>query len=107
MDALAGLLDGPRARGAFLLRMVMEPPWAVRIEDRAPICLMSVRRGTAFIVPSGGGEPVRLGPGDIAVARGPDPYTVADAPGTTPTRSSVPAASAPRCTACCSPRTWC
>lgn len=83
MDALAGLLDGPRARGAFLLRMVMEPPWAVRIEDRAPICLMSVRRGTAFIVPSGGGEPVRLGPGDIAVARGPDSYTVADAPGTT------------------------
>ncbi|MFJ1776753.1 AraC family transcriptional regulator [Streptomyces anulatus] len=84
MDALAGLLDGPRARGAFLLRMVMEPPWAVRVEDRAPICLMSVRRGTAFIVPSGGGEPVRLGPGDIVVARGPDSYTVADAPGTTP-----------------------
>ncbi|MFJ6239064.1 AraC family transcriptional regulator [Streptomyces griseus] len=84
MDALAGLLDGPRARGAFLLRMVMDPPWAVRVQDRAPICLMSVRRGTAFVVPSGGGEPVRLGPGDIAVVRGPDPYTVADAPGTTP-----------------------
>ncbi|EFE78771.1 AraC family transcriptional regulator [Streptomyces filamentosus] len=84
MDALAGLLDGPRARGAFLLRMVMEPPWAVRIEDRAPICLMSVRRGTVCVVPSDGGEPVRLGPGDIAVVRGPDPYTVADAPGTTP-----------------------
>ncbi|NEE61094.1 AraC family transcriptional regulator, partial [Streptomyces sp. SID8455] len=45
MDALAGLLDGPRARGAFLLRMVMEPPWAVRVADRAPICLMSVTRG--------------------------------------------------------------
>ncbi|MFI1223332.1 MULTISPECIES: AraC family transcriptional regulator [unclassified Streptomyces] len=84
MDALAGLLDGPRARGAFLLRMVMEPPWAVRIEDRAPICLMSVRHGTALIAPPGGGQPVRLGPGDIAVVRGPEPYTVADAPGTPP-----------------------
>ncbi|NUP36329.1 MAG: AraC family transcriptional regulator, partial [Streptomyces sp.] len=40
MDPLAGLLDGPRARGAFLLRMVMDPPWSVRIEDRAPLCVM-------------------------------------------------------------------
>ncbi|MEU0376450.1 AraC family transcriptional regulator [Streptomyces cyaneofuscatus] len=84
MDALAGLLDGPRARGAFLLRMVMEPPWAVRVADRAPICLMSVTRGEAWIVPPEGAEPVRLVPGDIAVVRGPHPYTVADAPGTDP-----------------------
>lgn len=84
MDALAGLLDGPRARGAFLLRMVMEPPWAVRVADRAPICLMSVTRGAAWIVPPEGAEPVRLVPGDIAVVRGPHPYTVADAPGTDP-----------------------
>ncbi|MFE9304682.1 AraC family transcriptional regulator [Streptomyces sp. NPDC006856] len=84
MDPLTGLLDGPRARGAFLLRMVMEPPWAVRIEDRAPVCLMAVRRGETCVVPSDGGEPVRLGPGDVAVVRGPDPYTVADTPGTTP-----------------------
>ncbi|MFE2291712.1 AraC family transcriptional regulator [Streptomyces sp. NPDC059452] len=85
MDALAGLLDGPRARGAFLLRMVMEPPWAVRVADRAPVCLMSVTRGAAWIVPEEeGAEPVRLVPGDIAVVRGPHPYTVADTPGTGP-----------------------
>ncbi|WP_411080456.1 AraC family transcriptional regulator [Streptomyces sp. cmx-18-6] len=84
MDALAGLLDGPRARGAFLLRMVMEPPWAVRVADRAPICLMSVTRGAAWIVPSDEAEPVRLTPGDIAVVRGPLPYTVADVPGAVP-----------------------
>lgn len=84
MDALAGLLDGPRARGALLLRMVMEPPWAVRVADRAPICLMSVTRGAAWIVPPEGAAPVRLVPGDIAVVRGPHPYTVADTPGTDP-----------------------
>src|SRR4029450_6020544 len=28
MDALVGLLDEPRARGAFLLRAVMDPPWS-------------------------------------------------------------------------------
>ncbi|MEU1348506.1 AraC family transcriptional regulator [Streptomyces sp. NPDC005775] len=84
MDALAGLLDGPRARGAFLLRMVMEAPWSVRIEDRAPLCLMSVTAGEAWIIPAGATEPVLLRPGDLAVARGPEPYTVADLPDTEP-----------------------
>lgn len=83
MDALAGLLDGPRARGAFLLRMVMEPPWSVRIEDRAPVCLMSMTRGEAWIVPDSG-PPVLARPGDVVVARGPDPYTVTHAPDAEP-----------------------
>ncbi|MFF9341227.1 MULTISPECIES: AraC family transcriptional regulator [unclassified Streptomyces] len=83
MDALAGLLDGPRARGAFLLRMVMDPPWSVRIEDGAPLCVMCVTEGEAWISPASG-EPVPLRPGDIAVLRGPEPYTVADLPGRPP-----------------------
>ncbi|WP_406863976.1 AraC family transcriptional regulator [Streptomyces sp. HUAS MG47] len=83
MDALAGLLDGPRARGAFLLRMVMEPPWSVRIEDRAPLCLMTVPEGEAWIAPDVG-EAVLLRPGDMALARGPEPYTIAYAPGAPP-----------------------
>ncbi|MFF7654191.1 AraC family transcriptional regulator [Streptomyces sp. NPDC007983] len=83
MDALANLLDGPRAREAFLLRAVMEPPWSVRIEDRAPLCVMTMARGEAWVVP-GAGEPRLLRPGDVAVVRGPDPYTVADSPDTPP-----------------------
>ncbi|MGH3802896.1 MAG: cupin domain-containing protein, partial [Pseudonocardiaceae bacterium] len=39
MDELAGLLNGPRARGAFLLRCVMDPPWSMRIQDEAPLCV--------------------------------------------------------------------
>lgn len=83
MDALAGLLEGPRARGAFLLRMLMEPPWSVRVEDRAPLCLMCVTRGEAWIVPDTG-HPVLLRPGDVAVVRGPEPYLAADTPTTPP-----------------------
>ncbi|MEV6246655.1 AraC family transcriptional regulator [Streptomyces sp. NPDC051742] len=83
MDALAGLLDGPRAKGAFLLRMIMEPPWSVRIEDGAPVCLMCVTEGEAWVVPDTG-EPVLLRPGDIAIARGPEPYTVAHTPDAPP-----------------------
>jgi AraC-like DNA-binding protein len=83
MDPLAGLLDGPRARGAFLLRSILDPPWSLRIEDRAPLTLIAVVRGSAWVLPDGE-EPVLLGPGDVAVVRGPDPYTVADDPATAP-----------------------
>ena len=61
MDAVAGLLDGPRARGAFLLRSSMDPPWSLRIRDEAPLTLCAMVRGDAWVVPDEG-EPVRLGP---------------------------------------------
>jgi Cupin len=47
MDAVAGLLDGPRARGAFLLRSLLDPPWSIRIADEAPLCLVALTRGEA------------------------------------------------------------
>ena len=83
MDVFGGLLDGPRARGAFALRAMMDPPWSVRIEDRAPLSLVSVVRGQAWVIP-GDEAPVQLGPGSVAVMRGPDPYTFADDPATPP-----------------------
>ena len=83
MDAVAGLLDGPRARGAFLLCSRMDPPWSLRIQDRAPLTLVAVVRGQAWIV-SGSAQPAQLERGDMAVIRGPEPYTVADDPATPP-----------------------
>jgi AraC-like DNA-binding protein len=83
MDALASLLDGARARGAFLLRSILTPPWSLRIQDRAPLTLVSVVRNEAWVVPDTG-EAMRLRPGDVAVIRGPAPYTVADDPATPP-----------------------
>lgn len=93
MDALAGLLEGPRARGAFMIRACFDPPWAVRVEDRAPLTVMLLVRGEAVIVPDSG-EPVRLRPGDLAIARGPDAYTCADDPGTAPQALILPGGSA-------------
>ena len=83
MDAVAGLLDGPRARGAFLLRSVMDPPWSLRIQDEAPLTLVATVRGVAWFAPDDS-EAVRLDAGDVAIVRGPDPYTVADDPATRP-----------------------
>ncbi|MEW9553993.1 AraC family transcriptional regulator [Nonomuraea sp. NPDC050783] len=83
MDQLAALLDGPRARGAFLLRCVLDPPWSIRVQDEAPLSVTALVRGEAWVL-LGGAEPVRLGPGEVAVNRGPEPYVVADRPGTAP-----------------------
>ncbi|MFF5449539.1 AraC family transcriptional regulator [Streptomyces sp. NPDC012888] len=81
MDALAGLLEGPRASGAFLLRIVLDPPWSIRVQDESPLCLAVMLSGEAYIEPEGG-EPVRLRPGDVAIVRGPDPYVMCDDPAT-------------------------
>jgi len=83
MDAVAGLLDGPRAREAFLLRSSMDLPWSLRIQDEAPLTVMAMVRGDAWVVPDDD-EPVSLRRGDVAIIRGPDPYTVADDPATPP-----------------------
>ena len=83
MDAFAGLLDGPRAREAFLLRSSLDPPWSLRIQDEAPLTVLSMVRGEAWAIHDGG-DPVPLRTGDVAVFRGPDPYTVADDPETAP-----------------------
>lgn len=83
MDALAGLLDGPRAQGAFLLRAILEPPWSLRVQDDAPLTVVAMVTGEAYVFPDRG-EPAHLRPGDVAIARGPGPYTVADPPTTAP-----------------------
>ena len=77
MDALAGLLDGPRARGAFVLRTTLTPPWSMRIEDRSPLTVVAMVRGEAW-VERDDGSTGRLAEGDVAIIRGLEPYTVAD-----------------------------
>ncbi|WP_019634640.1 AraC family transcriptional regulator [Actinomadura atramentaria] len=90
MDALADLLDGPRAHGAFLLRATFAPPWSVEIRDRAPLTLMVMVRGEAWLrgdgaaAGSAAGSALLLRPGDVAVARGPDGYTLGDDPAAPP-----------------------
>jgi len=83
MDAVAGLLDGPRAREAFLLRSSMDPPWSLHIQDEAPLAIAAVVKGQAWILGETA-EPQRLTEGDVAIFRGPDHYTVADDPATAP-----------------------
>jgi AraC-like DNA-binding protein len=62
---------------------MLDPPWSLRIQDEAPLALVAIVEGGAWVVPDDG-EPIPLRPGDVAITRGPDPYTVADHPATRP-----------------------
>jgi AraC-like DNA-binding protein len=84
MDVLTGLLDGPRAQNAFLLRSILEPPWSVRLQDEAPLTLVAIVRGEAWVAAGGGADPVALRTGDVIVVKGPDAYTISDVPGRPP-----------------------
>jgi len=84
VDGLGGLLDGPRAHDAFLLRAVMNPPWSIRVQDEAPLTLVAMVRGDAWIALDDASEPRHVGGGDVAIVRGPDPYVFADDPTTAP-----------------------
>jgi AraC-like DNA-binding protein len=83
VDAVVGLLDGVRARGAFVLRMMMDPPWSMSIKDEAPLTLICQTHGRAAIVGESSGT-TWLGPGDVALTRGTERYVFADDPATTP-----------------------
>ncbi|MHA4813719.1 AraC family transcriptional regulator [Streptomyces aculeolatus] len=83
MDSIAGLLDSPRAHGALMIRALLEPPWSVRVVDRAPLSIVALASGTAWVTYDDA-EPVRVGEGEIAIMRGPDPYVFSDDPATAP-----------------------
>ncbi|MFD6895535.1 cupin domain-containing protein [Rhodococcus sp. NPDC060086] len=89
MDLLTDLLDGVRARGAVLYRAGMDRGWSIRIADGAPLMLVTVIEGHMWVLIDDA-EPVRVGPGDVAIVSGRSPYTVADAPGIAPQLVALP-----------------
>jgi hypothetical protein len=69
MDALARLLDAPRGRDAYLVRTTLAAPWSIRLADGAPLGLVAVLHGSAWIT-GDDGLSVELRAGDVAVAKG-------------------------------------
>jgi hypothetical protein len=73
MDAVAGLLDGLRARGAFVLRMSLKPPWSMSVRDDATLSLIRQTHGSAVLIGERAGTTC-LHPGDVALIRGKEHY---------------------------------
>jgi len=89
MDPLAGLIDAPRARGAFLLRVPMARPWALRVADEAPLTVVAMSAGSSYFTREAD-PPVLLERGDVLLVQGTAAYDVGDAPGREPTAMILP-----------------
>lgn len=79
VDLVSSHFESPRARESFLLRMQMTAPWAVRVEDEAPLALLVAARGTTYLRCPGGAVHT-VAPGGAALLRGPYPVVLGDAP---------------------------
>ncbi|MBB4910080.1 AraC-like DNA-binding protein [Actinophytocola algeriensis] len=64
-----------------MLRSILSPPWSVRVQDEAPLSIVALTLGTAWVIPEAG-DALRLRPGEVAIMRGPAPFTFADSPST-------------------------
>lgn len=73
-----------------MIRALFDPPWSVRIADEAPLSVMVMVRGDAWITSADGSPAQRIRPGDLAIARGPDHYTCAGEPATAPFAEILP-----------------
>jgi len=89
MDPLTGLIDAPRARGAFLLRVPMARPWALRVADEAPLTVVAMTAGTSYFT-CDPDPPVLLERGDLLLVQGRSAYDVGDEPGRDPTAVILP-----------------
>lgn len=79
MDPLSDFLAQPRARDAFLLRVIMGRPWRLSVADEAPLSVVPILRGQAWFS-AAGARATRLSAGDVVVVRCPTPYTLSSAP---------------------------
>lgn len=83
MDPLVHLIDGPRARSAFTLRVVMSAPWGVDVRDGSALTVVVITGGRVWLRREGI-DPVRTGPGDVLLIRGAQPYVISDRPDSAP-----------------------
>jgi len=84
VDVVTSLLEGPRARNAFVIRTQMAWPWALRIEDRAALTVIVILDGGGRLEHPSLHEPADLQTGDLALVRGPEPYVIGDGEGSSP-----------------------
>jgi AraC-like DNA-binding protein len=75
VDILQEHLIRARASGGVFARSAAVPPWGIRFPGTIQLAVHAVVRGRAWLWTDHGGDPLELGPGDLALVRGgPDHY---------------------------------
>jgi AraC-like DNA-binding protein len=77
MDPLSDMLADIRAEGASVHQAALDPPWRLRLDDGAPLTMVTAVAGHAELVLADG-TVHRLATGSTAIVRGPEPFQLAD-----------------------------
>lgn len=82
MVTLESLVEGPRARGAFVLRLELDGDWAIEVADESMLTVMAVLAGDCVVSTASGEATAQKG--NVVVVRGPGRFSVASEPGRPP-----------------------
>lgn len=79
---MEALVEGPRARGALVLRLELDGDWAISVEDESMLTVMAVLAGHCVVTT--GADRMHAHTGDVVIVRGPQPYAVSSEPDRAP-----------------------
>ncbi len=84
LDLIGDAVAAMRTGRPQVARALLHPPWGLRFPAVGAIGAQVILKGSAWLTGPGGGEPLALGTGDVALIRRHAPHTLADDPATEP-----------------------
>jgi AraC-like DNA-binding protein len=82
MDLVGEAISAMRTGEPQAARALLTPPWGLRFSAAGGAGVQVVLRGTAWLLPPGGGDPIHMAAGDVALIRRQQPHGMADDPST-------------------------
>lgn len=82
MDLVGEAIRAMRTGEPQAARALLTPPWGLRFTAAGGAGVQVILRGTAWLLPPGGGEPIHMAAGDVALIRRLHPHGMADHPST-------------------------
>jgi AraC-like DNA-binding protein len=82
MDLVGEAISAMRTGEPQAARALLRPPWGLRFTAAGGAGVQVILRGTAWLLPPGGGEPIHMAAGDVALVRRRHPHGMADDPST-------------------------
>jgi AraC-like DNA-binding protein len=82
MDLVGEAIRAMRTGEPQAARALLSPPWGLRFPAAGGAGVQVILRGTAWLLPPAGGEPIHMAAGDVALIRRLHPHGIADHPST-------------------------
>ncbi len=82
MDLVGEAISAMRTGEPQAARALLTPPWGLRFTAAGGAGVQVILRGSAWLLPPDGGEPVHMAAGDVALIRRLRPHGIADQPST-------------------------